>query len=343
MKSRCTMIFALSVLVFSEPVQAGFNEAMKAFEANNFSLALSEARKAADAGEARANLMLATIYENGMGVPVDQVQAVKQYEIAAQRGIAKAYSRVAQAYARGTGVPRDKDKALANARRAAQLGDIEGSFLQAIIIDGLFLSYYDANGKADYQRYTQLAARPPGERALDSEAKDALYSAAERGFGPSLGALAYQFGSVVGDGNRKRMQALLEKLPSPGNPGLQNYKAIGRQMDALGDSLASPQLFADTQVATATAAALQACGSRQSLDAGKPPRLMSAKVAKPLARATYLASKVAGYERAYLIAGQWEEDWTFSACDKTAVVKVKFSADGLGGARYATEQAMKPN
>lgn len=343
MEKQRSLVLGLVLLMLAGSATAGFNEAMKAFEANNFSLALSEARKAADAGEARANLMIATIYENGMGVPVDKAQAVKQYEIAAQRGIAKAYSRVAQAYARGTGVPRDKDKALANARRAAQSGDVEGSFLQAIIIDGLFLSYLDANGKADHQRYMQLAGRPPGERALDSEAKDALYSAAERGFGPALGALAYQFGSVVGDGNRKRMLALIEKMPNPGHPGLQNYKAIGRQMDSLGDSLASPQLFADTQVATSTAAALQACVSRQNLEAGKAPRLVSARVSKPLSNATYLASKLAGYERSYLISGQWEEDWTYSACDKTTVVRIKFSADGLGGARYATEQAKKAN
>lgn len=50
---------------------------------------------------------------------------------------------------------------------------------------------------------------------------------------------------------------------------------------------------------------------------------------------------VPGYEHAYLVAGEWEEDWTYKGCGKTGIVTVKFSADGLGGARFVSSQTAK--
>ena len=46
-----------------------------------------------------------------------------------------------------------------------------------------------------------------------------------------------------------------------------------------------------------------------------------------------------GYEKAYLMAGQWEEEWTYTGCERTAAVTVKFVADGFGGAHMRSEQS----
>lgn len=91
------------------------------------------------------------------------------------------------------------------------------------------------------------------------------------------------------------------------------------------------------------AAMLRTCGLREPKEATKdaPPELIAIAIAKPLSNATYLPSTVSGYEHSYLVAGEWEENWTYKACDRTANVTVKFSADGLGGAHLSSEQKGK--
>lgn len=325
--------------------RAGFDEALKAYQAKDFPLALSEARKAADAGEPRGSMILGVMYQNGQGVATDHAQAVKHFEKAAQGGVVNASARLAQAHARGQGVAKDRDKALALARRAAQQGDAEGAFLVSVILTGEFLGYLDANGKPDRQRYMKLAGRPLSERAMDTEARDALYWAADKAFPPAMMTLALSFGGSVGDGNRQRMQALMAKLPNVTYPALLNYQKIASYMDTLGQSNASPQAFVDAQPPQMLAAAMQACNLRDGKEAAKlpPPRLVSIKVSKPLSEAVYLPSKIAGYERAYLVSGQWEEAWTYTACDKPAQVTVRFTADGLGGTQFSTTPNAKPN
>lgn len=325
--------------------RAGFDEALKAYQAQDYPLALSEARKAAEAGEPRSNFLLGAMYQAGQGVAADPAQAVALYEKAARGGVVGAYSRLAQAYARGVGVARDSDKALAYARRAAQLGDPEGTFFVSVILTSGYLGYIDANGKADDKKYRQLAGRPLSERGIDTEARDALYWSADKGHPLAMMTLALTLGGLVGDGNRKRMQALIDKMPNNSYPALQNYGRMSRHMDTLGDTYTSPQLFYDTQTQQMIAAMLQTCGLRDPKEMSNlpMPRLVATKVTLPVSNAVYLPSKVAGYERSYLIAGQWEEGWTYTGCDKTAVVTVKFSADGLGGARIVSEQTLKRN
>lgn len=323
--------------------RAGFDEALKAYQAKDFSTALSEARRAAGAGDPRSSLLLGAMYQAGQGVEADQTRAVGYYETAAKGGVIGAFSKLAQAYSRGAGVARDRDKALAYARRAAQLGDPEGTFFLSVILTAEYLGYLDANGKPDDKKYWQLARRPLSERGIDTEARDALYWSADKGYPLAMMTMALNMGGSVGDGNRKRMQALIDKMPNNTYPALQNYGRISRHMDTLGDSYTSPQLFFDAQAQQMVAAMLQTCGlrDRKEMDKLPMPKLIATKVTRPLSNAVYLPSKVAGYDRAYLIAGDWEEGWTYSGCDKTATVAVKFTADGLGGASIVSEQTTK--
>lgn len=337
--------FLVLGLLVHGAARAGFDEALKAYQAQNYPLALSEARKAAEAGEPRSNLLLGVMFQSGQGVAADPAQAVALFEKAARGGVVGAFSKLAQAHARGVGVARDSDKALAYARRAAQLGDPEGTFFLSVILTSGHLGYLDANGKADDKKYWQLAGRPLSERGIDTEARDALYWSADKGHPLAMMTLALALGGSVGDGNRKRMQALIDKMPSNSYPALQNYGRMSRHMDTLGDTYTSPQLFYDTQTQQMIAAMLQTCGLRDPKEMSKlpMPKLVATRVTVPLSNAVYLPSKVPGYERSYLIAGQWEEGWTYTGCDKTAVVTVKFSADGLGGARMVSEQTLKRN
>lgn len=339
---RLTVALYCFLLCCPLAATAGFDEALRAFQAKDYPTALTEARQAAAGGDARGNFLLGFMHQNGLGVPANPSDGVALYEKAAQGGVVGAFSKLAQAHARGDGVARDTDKALGYARRAAQLGDPEGTFFLFVILNSGALGYLDAKGKPDAAKYDRLATRPLADRALDTEARDALYRAAARGYPLAEMMLAMTLAGTIGDGNRERMLALMKKAAGA-NATLQNYQKIAQHMDRLGNSYASPQLFFDAQAPQMFAGMIKTCGIRDPKDGPRPapPELTAIAVSKPLTGAVYLPSGVAGNERSYLLAGEWEEDWTYRGCDKSAVVKVRFVADGLGGARFFSEQTAK--
>ena len=321
---------------------AGFDEALKSYQARDYAAARTEAASAADAGDARASLLLGVMVQAGQGGAADAEQAVAHFEKAARGGIVGAYSKLAQAYSRGAGVAKDRDKALGYARKAASLGDPEGAFFLSVLLTNEYLSYMNANGKSDDTRYFQLAKRPLSERSIDTEAQDALYWSADKGFPMAVYMLALKAAATTGDGNRKRMLSLAEKLGPTAPAVLQNYVKVARHMDTLGDSYASPQLFIDTQTMQMVAGTIQTCGIRDARDEKTPmAKLVGTRVSKPVYGAVYLPTRMPGYEKAYLMAGQWEEEWTYTGCERTAAVTVKFVADGFGGAHMRSEQSGK--
>lgn len=341
-----TLLRRLSVVcVLCCPLSAiaGFEEALAAYRNKDYPKAIEEARQAAAVGDARAYFLLGGMYQGGQGVAASSTEAASWYEKAAQGGVIGSFAKLAQMHARGDGVPKSTEKALAYARLSAQLGDPEGMFFLYSILKATSLGYLDASGKADNAKYQQLSTRPLSERNLDIEAQDALYRSAEKGHPLAVLTLALSLGGTVGENNRDRLLELTSKIPQHTYKPLQNYEKIARYMKGLGQSLTSPQLFFDAQTSLVFAGMLKTCGMGENKDAIKaaPPELTAITVAKPLNGATYLPTKVSGQERAYLVAGEWEEDWTYKGCDKIATVRVRFVADGLGGARFFSEQSGK--
>lgn len=333
-------LFIACALCYPLSGMAGFNEAFVAYQSKDYSKANAEARQAAAEGDVRAYFLLGALYQGGLGVTASPTDAVSWYDKAAQAGVAGAFAKLAQIHARGEGVPKSDDKALAYARLSAQVGDPEGLLFLYTLLKATPLSYLDANGKADIAKYRQLAARPLSERSPDVEAQDALYRSSEKGYPMAVLTHALALGGIVGENNRERMLELISsKIPQHTYQPLQRYEKIARYMNGLGQSLTSPQLFLDAQASQAFAGMMQTCGMQQSK--AVPPELTSITIAKSINGATYLPTKVSGQERTYLVAGEWEEDWTYKGCDKTATVKIKFVADGLGGARFTSEHSGK--
>ena len=64
-------------------------------------------RKAADQGNAGAQLSLGVMYSQGHGLPQDFVEAVRWYRKAADQGNAYAQSLLAISYRDGKGIPQD--------------------------------------------------------------------------------------------------------------------------------------------------------------------------------------------------------------------------------------------
>jgi TPR repeat protein len=70
-------------------------------------MALHYIRLAHDKGDPLAAWALATLYEQGLGVPKDDAKAVSLYRAAADAGTPQAQLELAQRHVTGTGVPRN--------------------------------------------------------------------------------------------------------------------------------------------------------------------------------------------------------------------------------------------
>jgi uncharacterized protein len=73
---------------------------------------LSETRVKAELGDARAQHNLGVMYEKGLGVAKDNVQAVQWYRKAANQGFAQAQHNLGVMYAQGQGVAQDYAQAM---------------------------------------------------------------------------------------------------------------------------------------------------------------------------------------------------------------------------------------
>ncbi len=122
--------------------------------------------RAAGKGEAIAAYRLGTLFERGHGVPADASNAMHWYALAAKLGNRKAMHNLAVAYAEGSGTPKDLTRAAQWFSKAAALGLGDSEFNLAVLYErgmGVQQSLIDA-----YKWYSIAAAQG------DSEAKARL-------------------------------------------------------------------------------------------------------------------------------------------------------------------------
>jgi localization factor PodJL len=91
--------------------------------------------RAAEAGQPVAQYRLGTMYERGRGVPADAAKAVHWYEIAAQAGNRKAMHNLAVAYASGLGTAKNLPEAARWFSKAAALGLADSEFNLAVLYE----------------------------------------------------------------------------------------------------------------------------------------------------------------------------------------------------------------
>jgi localization factor PodJL len=91
--------------------------------------------RAAQAGEPVAQYRMGTLYERGRGVPADLAKAAHWYQAAANQGNRKAMHNLAVAYAGGSGVKKDFAEASRWFSRAANLGLADSQFNLAVLYE----------------------------------------------------------------------------------------------------------------------------------------------------------------------------------------------------------------
>ena len=106
-----------------------FEKGLRYYDNGNYTEAVKWFRKAAERGDADAQFMLGTFYENGEGVPQDYQEAVKWYRKAAEQGNADAQFLLGGLYATGQGVPQDDAEAVKWLRKAAEQGHAEAELM----------------------------------------------------------------------------------------------------------------------------------------------------------------------------------------------------------------------
>ena len=105
----------------------------------NFSKVLEWSEKAAFAGEAEGYLRLGQCYETGMGTPVNMEKAVKAYEQAVSMNHPVAQHKLATLLLAGRGIPKNIEKGLALLYQSADSGfSIAANELGFIHYQGLF-------------------------------------------------------------------------------------------------------------------------------------------------------------------------------------------------------------
>lgn len=92
--------------------------------------------KRAAGGDAEAQLALGSIYDEGRGVPKDQLKAVEWFLKSAMQGNAQAQFFIGALYANGQGLPKDDRKAIEWYEKSAAQGVVDAQFNLGVMYAG---------------------------------------------------------------------------------------------------------------------------------------------------------------------------------------------------------------
>jgi TPR repeat protein len=101
------VVAALLLAVTAAPSRADFADGLAAFDAGDYQTTVEEWRPLAEAGDVEAQVALAGLYLDGLGVARDQAEGARWYRLAAEQGEPVAQMNLGDLYSRGQGVPKD--------------------------------------------------------------------------------------------------------------------------------------------------------------------------------------------------------------------------------------------
>lgn len=126
-RALVALVAAAFALGIGSPA-ADWNSGQTAFERGDFAAALEAWRPLAEAGDARAQAALGSLYINGQGVAVDHAEALRWTRLAAEQRDVTGQFNMGTIYAGGLGVDRDYAAAADWFRRAAEQDDAASRF-----------------------------------------------------------------------------------------------------------------------------------------------------------------------------------------------------------------------
>jgi TPR repeat protein len=114
---------ALAALLSAGAAEAqDWDAGVEAYRRGDYAVALKEWQPLAEAGDEYAQVLLALMYYNGIGVPQDAAEAARLYRLAGDQDHSEAQFALGQMYDQGKGVPQDRVEAARWYRLAADKG-----------------------------------------------------------------------------------------------------------------------------------------------------------------------------------------------------------------------------
>ena len=124
----------LALALFSAPAQADLVAGNAAYQAGDYTTALSELVPVAERGNVEAQAIVGRIYLDGKGVAKDRTLATKYLTAAARAGNPQAQCDLGEMYREGLGLPKDEAKALYWYRLAAEQGDNQAQYHAGLLL-----------------------------------------------------------------------------------------------------------------------------------------------------------------------------------------------------------------
>lgn len=176
-KTRLFLLSGLSLFALSTAANATLQEAEDAINDKDYVFALQELNRLIKVGDhtAEAYYNLAKLYENGLGVAKDEMQALTFYRRAAEAGDEKSALKVGNAYFLGRGVDRNYAEAYRWFKQSAEKGNYAAQYNIGLMLD---------EGK--------------GLRKDSVKAFEFYQKAADQGYGPAQYALGGMFLKGIG-------------------------------------------------------------------------------------------------------------------------------------------------
>lgn len=229
------------------------------------------------------------------------------------------------------------DAARDSARRAIALGAATGgtALFTAFVVDPRF-AVLGPDGQPDPARKAALAAQPASRRLLQSEAWTGLSIALDGNDPMAAGFAIPALASTSAPGNLGRLISLADRSPATAKR-FADIVDSARRFLTLGGTHAA--LRAAQAALPAATSAARAGALRDGIGSCENVDLLRMNPGDVPTDATYLPVKTGPLMNAYLVSGQWEERWVFTACEREVPVQVSFRADGWGGATAAASPA----
>ncbi len=93
-----TLAVVVALLFSAGSAWADYDDGMEAYERGDYATALQKWLPLAEQGGAMAQAMIGSMYDEGMGVPQNDAEAVKWYRRAADQGITQAQTLLGAMY-----------------------------------------------------------------------------------------------------------------------------------------------------------------------------------------------------------------------------------------------------
>ena len=163
--------FALLIFcaLMSTPAYAGFDEGRDAYDKGHWVQAIFNLRPLAEAGDARAMILLGNMYMEGHGVSQDNKEAFGLYHAAALHDNTDGMVAVATLYQTGNGVPANTPLAVGWFERAARMGNMDAALVYAIhMYQGSKGKTYDIkpDHEASYRWFKIVAKNSPNKKQV---------------------------------------------------------------------------------------------------------------------------------------------------------------------------------